>query len=97
VSVLLIPDGFDKRFGKSAIKAYRTYIDPRPSKMAVIALENVDVGANRIARQIDFLAKKHRSREADWVRHTGWIITVCSVIDLLAFMLGTLSFSSSIP
>lgn len=63
-------DGFDKRFGKSAIKAYRTYIDPRPSKMAVIAREDVNVGANRIARQIDFLAKKHRSREADWVRHT---------------------------
>ncbi|KAL3796868.1 hypothetical protein HJC23_008821 [Cyclotella cryptica] len=64
-------DGFDQRFGKSAIKAYRTYIDPRPSKMGVISRECVDVGANRIARQIDFLAKRHRSREADWVRHTG--------------------------
>ncbi|KAL7514014.1 hypothetical protein ACHAXN_011253 [Cyclotella atomus] len=63
-------DGFDKRFGKSAIKAYRTYIDPRPSKITVISREDVNVGANRIARQIDFLAKKHRSREADWVRHT---------------------------
>lgn len=63
-------DGFDRRFGKSAIKAYRTYIDPRPSKMEVIMREDVRVGANRIARQIDFLAKKHRSREADWVRHT---------------------------
>ncbi|EED95459.1 predicted protein [Thalassiosira pseudonana CCMP1335] len=46
-------DGFDARFGKSAIKAYRTYIDPRPSKMAVIAKED-----------------RHRSHEADWVRHT---------------------------
>jgi 23S rRNA (guanosine2251-2'-O)-methyltransferase len=63
-------DGFDARFGKSAIKAYRTYIDPRPSKMAVIAKEDVNVGSNRIARQIDFLAKRHRSHEADWVRHT---------------------------
>eukprot|EP00804_Cyclotella_cryptica_P027512 CCRYP_007480-RB/>CCRYP_007480-RB protein AED:0.04 eAED:0.04 QI:331/0.75/0.8/1/0.25/0/5/1841/382 len=56
-------DGFDQRFGKSAIKAYRTYIDPRPSKMGVISRECVDVGANRIARQIDFLAKRHRSHE----------------------------------
>ena len=63
-------DGFDKRFGKSAIKAYRTYIDPRPSKMTIILREDVTIGANRIARQIDFLAKKHRSRDADWVRHT---------------------------
>lgn len=63
-------DGFDKRFGKSAIKAYRTYIDPRPSKMTVISREDVNIGANRTARQIDFLAKKHRSREAEWVRHT---------------------------
>ena len=72
IILLNIPlDGFDRRFGKSAIKAYRTYIDPRPSKMAVIAREDVNIGANRIARQIDFLAKKHRSREADWVRHIG--------------------------
>jgi tRNA G18 (ribose-2'-O)-methylase SpoU len=63
-------DGFDRRFGKSAIKAYRTYIDPRPSKLSAIAREDVNIGANRIARQIDFLAKKHRSREAEWVRHT---------------------------
>jgi tRNA G18 (ribose-2'-O)-methylase SpoU len=27
------------------------------------------VASNRYARQIDFLAKRHRSREAEWVRH----------------------------
>ena len=62
-------DGFDARFGKSAIKAYRSYIDPKPSKMAAVKQENVDVASNRYARQIDFLAKRHRSREAEWVRH----------------------------
>ena len=62
-------DGFDARFGKSAIKAYRSYLDPKPSKMAAVKRENVDVASNRYARQIDFLAKRHRSREAEWVRH----------------------------
>ncbi|KAL9191563.1 hypothetical protein ACHAXT_001269 [Thalassiosira profunda] len=62
-------EGFDARFGKSAIKAYRSYIDPKPSKVEAIARENVDVAANRYARQIDFLSKRHRSREAEWVRH----------------------------
>ena len=62
-------DGFHQRFGKSAIKAYQSYLDPKPSKMEAIARENVDVAANRYARQIDFLSKRHRSREAEWVRH----------------------------
>lgn len=34
-----------------------------------MARENVDVASHRYARQIDFLAKRHRSREAAWVRH----------------------------
>jgi 23S rRNA (guanosine2251-2'-O)-methyltransferase len=62
-------EGFDERFGKSAIKSYRAYIDPKPSRMETVARENVDVAANRFARQIDFLAKRHRSQAADWVRH----------------------------
>jgi len=48
--------------------------------MTAIAREDVNVGANRIARQIDFLAKKHRSAQADWVRHTGKIILVFGFI-----------------
>ncbi|KAL7526470.1 hypothetical protein ACHAXR_004104 [Thalassiosira sp. AJA248-18] len=62
-------EGFDSRFGKSAIKSYRSYIDPKPSKIEAVARENVDVAANRYARQIDFLSKRHRSSEAEWVRH----------------------------
>lgn len=63
-------EGFDIRFGKSAIKSYRAYIDPKPSRIEIVVRENVDVAANRFARQIDFLAKRHRSQAADWVRHT---------------------------
>lgn len=62
-------DGFDSRFGKSAIKAYRSYIDPKPSRIESVERENVDVASSRYARQIDFLSKRHRSREAEWVRH----------------------------
>lgn len=62
-------EGFDERFGKPAIKSYRAYIDPKPSRAEAVARENVEVAANRFARQIDFLAKRHRSQAAEWVRH----------------------------
>lgn len=63
-------DGYDARYGKSAIRAYRTYMSPRQSKADSVRTEDVTVAATRCARQIDFLAKRHRSREAEWVRHT---------------------------
>lgn len=66
-------DGYSKRYGKSAIKAYRTYVNPRPSKSGAVKKEDVDVAAARCARQIDFLAKRHRSHEAEWVRHTDTV------------------------
>eukprot|EP00986_Skeletonema_menzelii_P007268 scaffold2848_cov150-Skeletonema_menzelii.AAC.20 len=62
-------EGFDNRFGKPAIKSYRAYIDPKPSRAEAVARENVEIAANRFARQIDFLAKRHRSQAAEWVRH----------------------------
>jgi len=62
-------EGFDERFGKSAIKSYRAYVDPKPSRLEAVASEVVDIAANRFARQIDFLAKRHRSQAAEWVRH----------------------------
>lgn len=37
--------------------------------MEAVTRENVEVAANRYARQIDFLSKRHRSQEAEWVRH----------------------------
>ena len=63
-------EGNDPYFGKSAIKAYKTFIFPRPSKVQAARGQDVDVAASRCARQIDFLAKRHRSHEAEWVRHT---------------------------
>ncbi len=63
-------EGFDTKFGKSAIKTYKTFIDPKPSKVEQIRAQDVMVAASRCARQIDFLVKRHRSHETDWVRHT---------------------------
>jgi len=61
--------GYDPYYGKSAIKAYRTFIYPRPSKVSAVRGEDVEIAASRCARQIDFLAKRNRSHEAEWVRH----------------------------
>jgi len=61
--------GNDPYYGKSAIKAYRTFVFPRPSKVKAARAEDLEVAASRCARQIDFLAKRNRSHEAEWVRH----------------------------
>jgi len=61
--------GNDPYYGKSAIKAYRTFMFPRPSKVKAARNEDLEVAASRCARQIDFLAKRNRSHEAEWVRH----------------------------
>eukprot|EP00559_Dactyliosolen_fragilissimus_P002773 CAMPEP_0184856410 /NCGR_PEP_ID=MMETSP0580-20130426/1604_1 /TAXON_ID=1118495 /ORGANISM="Dactyliosolen fragilissimus" /LENGTH=367 /DNA_ID=CAMNT_0027351429 /DNA_START=162 /DNA_END=1265 /DNA_ORIENTATION=+ len=62
-------DGYNQEYGKSAIRAYRTFVNPRPSKVDTVRSENVNVAAMRCARQIDFLCKRHRSHETEWVRH----------------------------
>jgi hypothetical protein len=62
-------EGNDRYYGKSAIKAYKTFVSPRSSKMEAARTEDLVVAAVRCARQIDFLAKRHRSHEAEWVRH----------------------------
>lgn len=61
--------GNDPYYGKSAIKAYRTFMFPRASKVNALRNEDLEVAATRCARQIDFLAKRNRSHEAEWVRH----------------------------
>jgi len=61
--------GYDGRFGKSAIKTYRSFLYPKH------ASENLDdvqlrAAANRCARQISFLLQRHKSHQTSWVRHT---------------------------
>lgn len=57
-------EGYDPRFGKPAIRAYLSFLKGRFPE------NDVSVAATRTARQIDFLVKRHRSREAEHVRHT---------------------------
>jgi hypothetical protein len=73
-------DGYDIKYGKSAIRAYRSFVYPRSktleqdedseNPMPPRVREDIHVGASRFARQIDFLAKRHRSHVTEWVRHT---------------------------
>ena len=67
---LMTMEGFDPKYGKSAIKTYKTFIEPKASKIDSVRAEDVEIAASRCARQIDFLIKRHRSHETDWVRHT---------------------------
>jgi 23S rRNA (guanosine2251-2'-O)-methyltransferase len=58
--------GYDVLFGKSAIKTYRAFL------IGTVGEENelqLQAAASRCARQVDFLIKRHKSREAEWVRH----------------------------
>jgi len=62
---LTTTDGYDPQFGKPAIRTYRSFLKYPPKNPH----ENLEVAATRTARQIDFLMKRHKSQEADWVRH----------------------------
>ena len=62
---LTTTEGYDPEYGKSAIRAYRTYLKYPPSNPN----EDVTVAATRTARQIDFLVKRHKSQMAEWIRH----------------------------
>jgi 23S rRNA (guanosine2251-2'-O)-methyltransferase len=61
-------DGYDGRYGRSAIRTYRSFVQPK--SLDDNNNSNVSVLAARCARQIDFLIKRHKSHEAEWVRHT---------------------------
>ena len=58
--------GYDGRYGRSAIRAYRSFVEPKKADSSF----DLSVLAARCARQIDFLVKRHKSHEAEWVRHS---------------------------
>lgn len=57
--------GYDGRYGKSAIRAYRSFLVS--AKQAVSASNTA--AASRCARQIQFLLNRHKSHQAEFVRH----------------------------
>ena len=76
-------DGYDIQYGRSAIRAYRSFVYSRLNhkleeevsnnnnrRQPPPPSDNLQVAAIRFARQIDFLIKRHKSHITDWVRHT---------------------------
>lgn len=61
--------GYDGRFGKSAIKTYRSFVSPTSKLSDSEYSDKLKVMADRCARQIEFLLKRHEAHQADWVRH----------------------------
>lgn len=58
--------GYNVLYGKSAIKTYRAFLKGTVGEENDLQLQ---AAAARCARQVDFLIKRHKSREAEWVRH----------------------------
>jgi 23S rRNA (guanosine2251-2'-O)-methyltransferase len=59
--------GYDNNYGKPAIRAYRSFIFPKKEEdMNSIALA---AAARRCAQQINFLIKRFKSHQTEWVRH----------------------------
>lgn len=60
--------GYDGRFGKSAIKAYRSFIYPKSQEQELDSV-HLQAAARRTSHQIQFLLARHKSHLASWVRH----------------------------
>ncbi|GAX12629.1 tRNA (guanosine-2'-O-)-methyltransferase [Fistulifera solaris] len=60
--------GYDNRYGKSAIRTYRSFLfsTKQPTSFSTIS---ATAAANRCARQIQFLLNRHKSHQAEFVRH----------------------------
>lgn len=60
--------GYDGRFGKSAIKTYRSFIYPKANSLEMDEIQ-LQAAARRTSLQIQFLIARHNSHQAAWVRH----------------------------
>jgi len=72
--------GYDGRFGKSAIRAYRSFVNGNSNdgnnkktsnhhQQQSPSPEPLAAHAVRVAQQIDFLRKRHAAHQAEWIRH----------------------------
>jgi 23S rRNA (guanosine2251-2'-O)-methyltransferase len=72
VSSLIHPEqGYDGRFGKAAIRTYRSFLYPSTKEPERYASDSVQLAAaaHRCARHIDFLLKRHTAHQTAWIRH----------------------------
>jgi 23S rRNA (guanosine2251-2'-O)-methyltransferase len=70
---------YNEEYGTSALKTYRTYVYPKKQQKDPSHYPPV-VSAVRTARQIEFLIKRHRSHQLEWVRHHDTEIDAASSI-----------------
>ena len=71
--------GYDVNYGKSAIRCYRSFVSVKPSDLDFAgdgdelsnrnSFSQLSAAAGRCARQVDFLIKRHKSHQTEWVRH----------------------------
>jgi 23S rRNA (guanosine2251-2'-O)-methyltransferase len=61
--------GYDGRYGKSAIKTYRSFIYPKDKGGPELDAVQLQAAAERTSRHIQFLLARHRSHQAEWIRH----------------------------
>ena len=62
--------GYDGEFGKSAIRTYRAFVYPKKEQDEnSVESGKLLAAAGRCARQVDFLIKRHKSHQTEWVRH----------------------------
>lgn len=68
--------GYDNKFGKSAIRAYRSFAFLNHSKeenhnneKASFDQKSIQSMAGRVARQIQFLINRHKAHNVEWIRH----------------------------
>ena len=57
--------GYDGRYGKSAIRTYRSFVHPKQKQPQ----HQITAMAGRTAQQIDFLLKRHAAHAANYIRH----------------------------
>ena len=63
--------GYDGRFGKSAQRTYMAFLYPKNIESTEVVEESrLSASAGRCARHIEFLLRRHRAHQAEFVRHT---------------------------
>jgi len=60
---------YDPTIGRPAIRTYRAFLYNNNLAVVEDQEDRLVAAADRCARQIDFLQKRHRAQQADWVRN----------------------------
>ncbi|CAB9500064.1 TrmH family tRNA/rRNA methyltransferase [Seminavis robusta] len=62
--------GYDVSFGRPAIRCYRSFLFPKNIDPTGLDQRHLAVAADRCARQIDHLQKRHLAQQLQWIRNT---------------------------